>query len=372
VETVFDRRLWRSFDYLLLLTVLAIVGISLLVIGSATMNGLSGDNYYVKRQAMMFVVGFILMLIIISTDYTQFYRLSPYLYGINLVLLLVVIYLGRDAGGAQRWIDLRFFNLQPSELAKLIIIISLARHLAGREGNFEHMTSIIPAFIHVAVPMGLIFLQPDLGTALVFFAILFGMLFMAGAKFRHLAAYAVGGAAVGIPLLWKVLKDYQKMRLIVFMNPEMDPINDGFQLIQSMIAVGSGGLRGKGLFAQGTQNSLRFLPESHTDLVFTVLAEQAGFIGAMILILLYVFMIFRILRIGANAKDTFGMLICIGVASMLLFHVLVNIGMTVGMMPVTGLPLPLMSYGGSSMMMNMMAIGLVLSIGMRRNRLMFY
>jgi rod shape determining protein RodA len=371
VETLFDRRLWRNFDYLLLFTVLAIVAISLVVIGSATMSDISGDSFYVRRQAMMFLAGFVLMLMIVSTDYTQFYRLSPYLYGLNLILLLVVIFLGREGGGAQRWIDLRFFNLQPSELAKLIIIISLARHLAGREGNFDHLTSVIPAFLHVVPPIALIFLQPDLGTALVFFAILFGMLFMAGAKVRHLLTYVIVGGAVGIPLLWKVLKDYQKMRLILFINPELDPINDGFQLIQSMIAVGSGGLYGKGLFAQGTQNRLLFLPESHTDLIFSVLAEQAGFIGAMVLLLLYVIMIFRILRIGANAKDTFGMLICIGVASMLLFHILVNIGMTVGMMPVTGLPLPLMSYGGSSMMMNMMAVGLVLSIGMRRNRLMF-
>lgn len=385
VETLFDRRLLRSFDFLLLLTVLAIVGISLVVIGTATSNITrdadlkgqvlmflsSGEAYYVKRQALMALVGFVLMLLIISTDYTQYYKLSPYLYVLNIALLLAVIFLGREGGGAQRWIDLRFFDLQPSELAKLIIIISLARHLAGREGNFEHITSVIPAFLHVAPPMVLIFLQPDLGTALVFFAILFGMLFMAGAKVRHLFAYVAGGAAIGIPLLWRVLKGYQKMRLIVFTNPEMDPLGDGFQLIQSMIAVGSGGLWGKGPFDPSTQNTLHFLPESHTDLIFSVFAELTGFAGAVLLLVLYMFLIFRILRIGAQAKDTFGMLICIGVASMFLFHILVNIGMTIGIMPVTGLPLPFMSYGGNSLMMNMMAVGLVLCIGMRRNKLMF-
>jgi rod shape determining protein RodA len=371
VEPLFDRRLFRSFDYLLLLTVLAIVAISLVVIGSATMSDIAGDAYYVKRQAVMFIVGFVLMLLVISIDYTQFYRFAPYLYVFNAILLLLVIFLGREGGGAQRWIDLRFFNLQPSELAKLIIIITLARHLAAREGNFDDVTSVLPAFLHVAIPMGLIFLQPDLGTALVFFAILFGMLFMAGAKLRHLALYAVSGAAVGIPLLWNIIKDYQKMRLIVFINPGLDPLGDGYQLMQSLIAVGSGGVWGKGLFAQGTQNSLNFLPESHTDLVFSVLAEQAGFIGAIVLLLLYMLLIFRVLRIGAHAKDTFGMLICIGVASMLLFHILVNVGMTIGIMPVTGLPLPFISYGANALMMNMMAVGLVLSIGMRRNRLMF-
>lgn len=368
---MFDRRLFRSFDFLLLFTVLAIVVISLVIISSATMSDLSGDMYYVKRHAVMLIIGFALMLLVVSVDYTQFYRLSPYLYGLNILLLVAVIFIGREGGGAQRWIDLKLFTLQPSELAKLIIIISLARHLAAREGNFEDFFSAVPAFLHVVIPMVLIFRQPDLGTALVFLAIVFGMLFMAGARFKHLLAYAAGGIVVGFPLLWTVLKDYQKARLFVFLNPEADKLSDGYQVLQSIIAVGSGGVLGKGLFAQGTQNSLNFLPESHTDLIFAVLAEQAGFIGAVILLLLYMLLIFRVIRTAAHAKDTFGMLICIGVASMLLFHVLVNVGMTIGMMPLTGLPLPFMSYGSNSLLMNMMAIGLVLNIGMRRHRLMF-
>lgn len=368
---MFDRRLFRSFDYLLLLTVLAIMMVSLVIISSATMDSLSGDAFYVKRQAIWFLVSFGVMLLIISMDYTNFYRLSPYFYVLTVALLIAVIFLGREGGGAQRWIDLKFFNLQPSEFAKLSIIISLSRHLAAREGDFESPLSVIPTFLHVGIPIGLIFLQPDLGTALVFIAIMFGMLFMAGAKIRHLFMYVAGGAAVGIPLLWKLLKDYQKMRLIIFTNPELDPLGAGYQLIQSMIAVGSGGLMGKGLFAAGTQSSLSFTPEPHTDFIFSVLAEQTGFVGTVVLLLLYTLLIFRIIRIAAQAKDTFGMLICIGVASMMLFQILINVGMTIGMMPVTGLPLPLMSYGGSSLLMNLMAMGLVLSIGMRRHRLMF-
>ncbi|MCW3491346.1 rod shape-determining protein RodA [Dethiobacter alkaliphilus] len=368
---MFDRRLFRSFDFLLLLTVIAILLMSLVVISSVTMHDLSGDSYYVQRQAMLFGVGFIILLVIVSIDYTIFYRFTPYLYGINLLMLLAVLFLGSSAGGAQRWIELGFFRLQPSEFAKFIIIISLARHMTAREGDFESLFSPIPFFAHVAIPMGLIFMQPDLGTSLVFIVIVFGMLFMAGAKLRHLAFYAIAGAAVGLPLLFTRLQEYQRMRLFIFLNPDSDPLHYGYQLIQSMIAVGSGGVWGKGLFADGTQIQLDFLPEQHTDFIFSALAEQLGFVGAIVLLVLYLILIFRILRIGANAKDTFGMLICFGVASMLVFQVLVNIGMSIGMMPVTGLPLPFMSYGGSSLLMNMMAIGLVLNIGMRRHRLMF-
>ncbi len=368
---MFDRRLVRSFDFPLLLTVFAIVLLSLLIISSATMDSLSGDPFFVKRQAISFLVSLVALLVIINIDYTQFYRVTHYLYGLNLLLLLAVFFLGREGGGAQRWIDLGFFDIQPSEFAKLFIIISLARHLAAREGNFASIFSVIPTFLHVSLPMGMIFLQPDLGTALVFIAIMFGMLFMAGAKARHLLLYVVGSLVVGLPLLWQVLKDYQRMRLISFINPERDALGGAFQQIQSVIAVGSGGVWGKGLFAEGTQSSLSFTPAPHTDFIFSVLAEQIGFAGGAFLILLYVFLMFRVIRIAAQAKDTFGTLICIGVASMLLFQILINIGMTIGVMPVTGLPLPFMSYGGSSLLMNMLSIGLVLNIGMRRHRLMF-
>lgn len=206
---------------------------------------------------------------------------------------------------------------------------------------------------------------------MVFIVILFGLLFMAGAKLRHLLFYVAGGIIFGFPLLWFQLKDYQRMRLLIFLNPEMDPQGAGYQILQSMIAVGSGGIWGKGLFAEGTQNHLEFLLEQHTDFIFSALAEEAGFVGAVVILLLFMLLIFRVIRIAAQAKDTYGMLICIGVASMLLFHVLVNVGMTIGLMPVTGLPLPFMSYGGSSLLMNMMAVGLVLNVGMRRHKLMF-
>ncbi|MCR3922284.1 MAG: rod shape-determining protein RodA [Firmicutes bacterium] len=368
---MFDRRLLRNFDWLLFLTICGIVAVSLVVIASTTVNFTGDPLYFAKRQLIRFAIGFVAMLIIMSIDYTYFYRFAPYIYIVNIVLLLVVLFAGTDGGGAQRWIDLKFFELQPSEFAKLGIIISLARILAAQEGNFDNMYSVLPSFLHVAIPMGLIFLQPDLGTALVFIVILFGMLFMAGANVKHLLTYVACGLAVGMPLLWHFLKDYQKMRLIIFTNPYMDPLNDGYQIIQSLIAVGAGGLRGKGFFAEGTQNYLGFLLEQHTDFIFSAYAEAAGFVGAVLLLLLFALLIFRIIRVAAQATDTFGMLVCIGVATMMIFHVLVNVGMTIGMMPVTGLPLPFMSYGGSSLLMNMMAMGVVLNIGMRRQKLMF-
>ncbi len=368
---MFDRRLFRNFDYLLLFTAIAIMLVSLVVISSATLVNPTGDpNYFVKRQAIRIAVGFAVMFFVMTIDYTQFFRFSSHLYVLNLLLLVSLFFIGRESGGAQRWIDFRFFDLQPSEFAKIIIIISLARHLVSREGNFDSIFSVIPAFLHVALPMALIFMQPDLGTALVFIIILFGMLFMAGASVRHLLFYAVAGIAVGFPLLWSKLKVYQKMRLTVFLNPEADPLGFGYQLMQSMIAIGSGGLRGKGLF-EGTQSQLEFLPAQHTDFIFSVLAEEWGFIGGVVLLLLLLLLIYRVIRVASLARDTFGSLICIGVATMLTFQVLVNIGMTISIMPVTGLPLPFMSYGGSSTMANMMALGLVLNIGMRRHKLMF-
>lgn len=366
-----DRRLLRNMDWVLLLTVCAIMLISLVVISSATLVNPTGDPYYyVKRQAIRFALGFFAMLVVMSIDYTQYYKLSPYIYVANLLLLGAVFFVGKDAGGAQRWIDLKVFDLQPSEFAKLAIIISLARHLASREGYFDSAWSLIPAFIHVAPPMLLIFLQPDLGTSLIFIIILFGMLYMAGARVRHLFLYGFVGVAVGFPLLWTKLRTYQKMRLTVFLNPYKDYLGYGYQVIQSMYAIGSGGLFGKGLFS-GTQSQLEFLPAQHTDFIFSVLAEERGFIGAVILLLLYLLLMYRIVRVAGHARDTFGMLMCMGVASMLIFQVLVNIGMTVSIMPLTGIPLPFMSYGGSANLVNLMAVGLVLNVGMRRQRLMF-
>lgn len=367
---MFDRRLWRNFDYPLLLIVLMISAYSLVIISSATMNYTADPYYYVRKQFIWLLIGLAGIFLMISIDYVNFSRLSKHLYLVNLILLVLVLYIGKETAGSQRWIDLKFFDLQPSEFAKLIIIITLARFLETREGELDNFKNIVLAFLHIALPIYFIFMQPDLGTSLVFLAILLGMLFLAGAKVKHLLLTIITGAAVGFPLLWMNLKDYQKMRLIIFTNPDLDPLNYGYQLIQSVIAIGSGQLWGKNLY-EGTQNTLNFLPAQHTDFIFSVLGEELGFVGAMVLLVLYLLLIYRILKVSMVAKDNFGFLICSGIASMLVFQVFVNIGMTISIMPVTGLPLPFMSYGGSSFLVNMLSIGLVLNVGMRRNRILF-
>ncbi|HHU75312.1 MAG TPA: rod shape-determining protein RodA [Firmicutes bacterium] len=367
---MFDRRLLKNFDYQLLLIVLALCLYGLLVLSSAIRGAATGSPLvYLQKQALSIGIGILAILIIISIDYIYLYRLSWYFYALNFICLGAVLFIGSEGGGSYRWIDLKVIDFQPSELAKIIIIITLASLLVGLKEKLANPVQLLPLFLHVLVPMVLIFLQPDLGTALVFAVIFIGMLYMAGVPVKNLLILVGSGIAV-TPLFWLKLMNYQKMRLIVFVNPDMDPLHYGYQLTQSMIAIGSGGLTGKGLFS-GTQARLQFLPEQHTDFIFSVLGEELGFLGSAILLLLYFLLIYRILKIASFSKDSFGFLLCAGVATMLTFQILVNVGMTLSIMPVTGLPLPFMSYGGNAMLMNMISIGVVLNVGMRRHKIQF-
>jgi rod shape determining protein RodA len=368
---LFDRRLWRNLDFTLLLLTCALVLVGLVVISSATLVNISGDQFfYARRQAVWAVLGFSGLLLLTSIDYTQIHRLAPYLYVLNLLLLLAVLFFGREAWGAQRWLDLKLFNFQPAEFAKIILIVSLANLLAAREGNFDAFFSSLPSLAHILLPTSLILLQPDLDTSLVLIVTAFGMLFMAGVKSRHMQVYLLLGVIGSVLFYFYGLRDYQRLRFTVFLSPEKYPLGPGYQLNQSLIAVGSGGFSGKGLF-DGTQSQLAFLPAQHTDFIFSVLAEETGFVGAVALLLLFSLLIFRILRTAAVAKDSFGTLVCVGVAGMFTFQLLVNVGMAIGVMPVAGLTLPFVSYGGSSLLANLLAVGLVLNIGMRRHKLMF-
>ena len=288
--------------------------------------------------------------------------------------------MGTTALGAQRWIALGPFVFQPSEFAKVIIIVTFARFLADREGRLNTLTDLLPAFAFIALPILLIIMQPDLGTSLVFIAIMFGMMFMVGANPKLLAGLIGGGGVVGFGWLyayftnpakvWIPLHDYQIDRLTIFLDPYRDPLGDGYHIIQSQIAIGSGGILGKGIF-NGSQNQLNFLPEQHTDFIFSVVGEELGFIGTMLLLTLFFVIMYRGIRIAYLAKDTFGTLLATGVVSMLAFHVLVNIGMATGVMPVTGLPLPLFSYGGSSMLSTLIAMGILQNVYSRRQKLVF-
>lgn len=365
-----DRRLLKNLNYQLLIIMFILCLYGLLVISSATQGmGLDDSFYYVRKQIIGMSLGITALIVVICIDYINFYRWSWYLYACNLVFLGLVLFIGKDGGGAYRWIDLIVFDFQPSELSKFIIIITLAALLLDYEDKLNSFPSVLGFFSHVIVPMILIFLQPDLGTALVFIVIFFGMLYFAGVSWRYLLPVICAGLAL-LPFLWPRLLPYQKMRLVVFFNPELDPLGYGYQLKQSMIAIGSGGLTGKGIY-QGTQAGLRFLPEPYTDFIFSVLGEELGFLGAVVLLFLYFLLIYQILKIATYSKDTFGAYICIGVAVMLVFQILVNIGMTLSIMPVTGIPLPFMSYGSNAMVVNMLSIGIVLNVGMRRHKIQF-
>ncbi|SHI43397.1 rod shape-determining protein RodA [Propionispora hippei] len=366
-----SRRLLKNLDFSVIIVTSLIILVSLIIIGSAThINTPSEDRYwYVQRQGIFALMNVIFIFVMLHFDYKSLSKFGNTLYGINLVMLLAVMFVGQSALGAQRWIQIGPISLQPSEFSKLIMIISLASLLDKKMGKLNSFKEIIPVFLYVGIPFLLVLKQPDLGTSLVFLAILFGMIFVAGINSKHLLLI-FSAAAAFMPIFWHFLKDYQKMRLTVFIDPNVDPLGSGYHIIQSKIAIGSGMLFGKGLFA-GTQSQLNFLPENHTDFIFAVIGEELGFVGAVIILLLYFFLLYRGIKIAGLAKDNFGTLLATGITSMLTFHVLVNVGMTAGIMPVTGIPLPLMSYGVSSLTTNMISIGILLNIYMRRQKILF-
>ena len=366
-----DRRLFRNIDYLMIFATLALVAVGILIIGSAThINTPSEDRYwYVQRQGLFALMNIVLILLMLKFDYRMLGSLGNVLYGVNLLMLIAVMFVGHSALGAQRWIQLGPFSIQPSEFAKLILIISLAHLLDSRTERLKSIWDVAPIFAFVIVPFLLVLKQPDLGTSLVFLAILLGMVFAAGIDGKLLLKLAGAGVAA-LPFFWLFLKDYQKSRLSVFLDPNVDPLGAGYHIIQSKIAIGSGQLFGKGLF-NGTQSQLNFLPENHTDFIFAVVGEELGFVGAVAILLLYFLLLYRGIKTAQNARDKFGMLLAAGITSMLAFHVLINVGMTIGIMPVTGIPLPFMSYGVSSLTTNLVSIGILLNIQVRRQKLMF-
>lgn len=377
----FDFRLLRSLDKWLLLTVFILVGFGLVIISSAAtgyMGSPEGARSFILKQGIAFVLGLIGLAVVLLFDYEEFGRMWMIIYGLNCFLLMIVLVAGKIAGGAQSWLGAGMLNIQPGEYGKIMLILTLGHFLAKRE-EVKSFWDLIPVGIHVLPLLILLLLQPDLGTSLVFIVITIAMLYMAGYAGWKIIAWVgipVGGflgyffAHEKWPSLWMPLGEYQLWRLRVFFNPALDPDNFGYHVMQSKIAIGSGGLFGKGLY-HGTQNMLGFLPEQHTDFIFAVVCEELGFIGGAVLIFFLLFLLFRILQVSAGARDRYGALICVGVMAMLGFHILENVGMTIGVMPVTGIPLPFISYGGSSMITNLIGIALVLNVGMRRHTLQF-
>ena len=368
----------KSFIFILLL----IIVFGLVILASAT-NSLNSDpHYYIKKQLLNVAIGIILATMVVFFDYVQFRRYSNSIYIVSLLLLLAILIFGEEAKGSARAISIAGLpSLQPAEFAKVFIIIAFADFLVKRQDELKTLKQLLPCFIYMSVPILLILLQPDLGTGMVFIAIMIVMLYVAGADARLLTRLiAAGVLIIGILLflhiqfgMWLPLEEYQIKRLTVFANPYEDGQGGrglGWNTIQSLVAIGSGGLGGKGLFA-GTQVQLNFLPEHHTDFIYAVIGEELGFIGAALLIVLFGLLLFRTVYISYNAKDLYGVLVVMGILAMWLFHIFENIGMSIGLMPITGIPLPFISYGGSSMMANLMAAGLVLSINIRGKGLIF-
>jgi rod shape determining protein RodA len=379
---LWDKKTFKNIDYYLLISVFLLVIIGLVMVYSATRNNydLTGGDPYavVKKQLVAVAIGVVGMIMIMFSDYRLPDLMYQILYGLNVVLLLLVLSpLGTEVKGAKSWLNLGGFSLQPSEFAKLLMILTLAKHLAEKE-EAETFWELWSPFVHIAVPLVLILLQPDLGTTLVFIFFFFAMLYIAGYSRRFLLGIILSGVLAlvflfvghyffGTPLPFK---EYQIQRMMIFLNPDRDPTGSGWNVRQAIIAVGSGRFFGKGLF-QGTQGRLGFLPESHNDFIFAILCEELGFIGAFLTLILFFTLIWRCLVIIQQAKDKNGVLVATGIMAMFLFHILENIGMNIGLMPITGIPLPFISSGGSSMITNLLAVGFLENIWIRRQKLLF-
>jgi len=360
-----DRRLITHFDWLLLVCTLLVIGCGLVTVLSATHSPGRLVSPLAVRQAMWAGAGLICMLLALSFDYHWLERYGWIPYVLGIILLLAVTVAGSSGGGARRWIDLGPVSLQPSEFAKLALIIALVRYLHRQAGDTPlTLRALIVPFALLVPVAALILKQPDLGTAVVVCMTAGMVLLLSGLRLRWILAVAAVVVPVA-PYLWHHLKPYQQRRILTFIDPQADPLGAGYHIIQSKIAIGSGLLHGKG-FLRGTQNHLNFLPEQHTDFIFAVFAEEWGFIGATILVVLYAALLMRCFVIAFRARDSFGVLLAFGLTAGIFCQVFVNMGMAMGVLPVVGVTLPFFSYGGSSMLACMVAIGLLMNISMRR------
>ncbi|MEA3489190.1 MAG: rod shape-determining protein RodA [Candidatus Omnitrophota bacterium] len=356
-------------DRVLLASVLLIAILGTLFVYSATWGRVYSDgdiSALVIKQAMWALIGLVFLFLIANSDYRRILYFAYFAYALNLAALVFLLFFGGERYGARRWITLGPVSLQPSEFVKITMILALAAFFGERRERIGMLKNYLGSILLIIPAIVLIFLQPDLGTALMLIPIFFSIAYICGERTRHILASLILGIA-SLPFFWRLLKVYQRNRLMVFINPDLDPLGAGYTIIQSKIAIGSGGILGKG-WLNGSQSYLKFLPERHTDFIFSVIGEEWGFIGALILIGLYALVIVRGLRIVAAAGDICGKAVATGVVTLIAFQVFVNISMTIGLMPVVGLPLPAISYGGSSTVATLIGVGFLLSIGRRAYR----
>lgn len=370
-----NTQLRKHFDWPLLLLVYLLACIGVLIIFSATRGDAAAAFH--KKQVIWVLLGSGGLALTTSLDYHLYARVAKYLYWINLTLLLIVKFKGHATNGAARWIKIGAFQLQPSEFAKLFVILTLGVWLARRHEELKEVKTLALSFLYISIPMLLILKQPDMGTALVIIAIWFGMVYMAGARLKHLGAFALTGlVAFSILLLTGKINKYQVDRLQTFSSQIMGSKDagakkEGYHVYQARIAIGSGGLWGKG-FLHSTQVRGGYIPEKQTDFIFTTVGEELGFAGALTITILYGFLLWRGTQIiAASDEDILGKLIATGIVTMLAFHIVVNIGMNIGIVPVAGVPLPLISSGGSNMLLTLTAIGLLQSVVRHRHQLLF-
>lgn len=352
-------------DIKLLAAVIISVIFGIFMINSATLS--MGSGKFVLVQSLAFAIGLTVAAILTFMDYSILKQLRFLAMGVGLALLVLVLILGfgREDTGTQGWINLGFVNIQPAEIAKVCFLVSFSAHVAKIKEDINSITNILLLLLHLAVPVALILLQPDMGTAMVFMFMFILMVFFAGISYKYILS-AAGVGIVGALAAWFLfLKEYQKERFFSFLNPESDPLGAGYHIIQSKIAVGSGQLFGTG-YGNGVQTQMGYLPEKQTDFIFSVICEELGFMGAVAVIALLFFIICRIFINARRAKDTFGEMLCVGAGAMFLFHTVENIGMCITLLPITGIPLPFFSYGGSNMITSMLAIGIVLSVSFHR------
>jgi rod shape determining protein RodA len=357
-----DRRLLQNVDWPVLAGAAGLIILSTTTLSSVSVGRAGGG--VALRQLAWAGLGLVAAVVMASLDYKSLVRWAPALYVLGLGGLGAVYVLGRTVSGARRWIVFGPLSVQPAEFFKLCFLLTLVWLLVSRWAQPLSL-GVIAALAPVCiVPFGLIVKQPDLGTALLLWPLLITMLIGAGVRLRLLGSLGAAGLAA-LPLAWLALKDYQRERIMVFLDPFRDPLGTAYNVIQAKIAIGSGQLMGKGV-AGATQSRLAFLPERHTDFIFAVFAEMWGFVGCLVLLACYALLVFRGFDIAAAARDPVGRLVALGATSLLATQVLVNVGMVVGLLPVVGIPLPLMSYGGSSMLVSMMGLGLLLSVRMRQ------
>jgi rod shape determining protein RodA len=393
---------------------LIFIGIMMILSCTFSQQSREGDDplFYTKKQLLAFIIGAMGLAVFAYIDYSHLKNLAVPLYIISIFFLFIVIYKGFTILGAQRWITFGPVSFQPSEIAKLTVLLTLGSYLEGKRGEIKGITNLIAPLLILGLPFVLIFKQPDLGTAIILFFIFAGMLIWAEAsnmllillitpilsiflrqyiyiwiiylvglalymknsriRLLDLASVMIGNIGIGyaVSSFWGMLKEYQRQRLLAFLNPDFDPLGIGYHSLQAKIAVGGGGILGKG-FMHGTQTQLSFIPQQFTDFIFSAIGEELGFIGAIIIIVLFTIIIYRAIVIANEARDFYGSIIAAGIAAMIGFQMFTNISMTLGLMPVVGVPLPFVSFGGTALIMDMCAIGILQSISMRRRKLLF-